>query len=228
MEAIGRDYYPALNDLDRKMLKYLGHIRGGIFVEAGANDGLSQSNTWHLERKLGWRGLLVEPIPQVAQLCKRFRPASTVENCALGSFGQEGERLALHYGALMTVAEGASTAHMFGGSPRSHATEGASWVGERSYDFEVDVHSLSSLLTRHGFNKVDFLSLDVEGFEIPVLNGIDFSKTPINYLLIETSTAESVSACLKGTHALIDRLSEHDYLYLANRYANTEAHSCQG
>ena len=50
---------PALNDLDRKLEKYLNY-RDGYFIECGANDGYSQSNTYFLEKKLNWRGLLVE------------------------------------------------------------------------------------------------------------------------------------------------------------------------
>src|SRR5689334_13139538 len=71
-----------LNGLDQALLNFIGS-RGGIFVEAGANDGLSQSNTAYLEFYLGWRGLLVEPIPELAVACRLNRPGAIVEQCAL-------------------------------------------------------------------------------------------------------------------------------------------------
>ena len=49
--------YASLNALDRKIEKYLP--RSGVFIEAGANDGLNQSNTLFLARKHGWSGILV-------------------------------------------------------------------------------------------------------------------------------------------------------------------------
>src|SRR5680860_384457 len=54
----------------------------GVFVEAGANDGIWQSNTYLLERR-GWRGVLIEPIPELFDRCRRNRPQSQVYNCAL-------------------------------------------------------------------------------------------------------------------------------------------------
>src|SRR5215831_4591146 len=73
-----------LNLLDVKLAEHLSSRRG-FFVEAGANDGLAQSNTLYLERYLGWRGLLVEPIPELARLCRVNRPRAMVEECALVS-----------------------------------------------------------------------------------------------------------------------------------------------
>jgi hypothetical protein len=37
--------------------------RDGFFIEAGAHDGVEASNTLYLEKKMGWKGLLVEPNP---------------------------------------------------------------------------------------------------------------------------------------------------------------------
>jgi len=56
-EALGSDrYFPhGLNDLDRKLAKHLNWT-GGTFIEAGANDGLTQSNTYWFERFRGWTG----------------------------------------------------------------------------------------------------------------------------------------------------------------------------
>ena len=51
----------ALNYIDDKLEKYLD-FRNGFFVEAGAYDGVDQSNTYYLEKEKGWNGILIEPI----------------------------------------------------------------------------------------------------------------------------------------------------------------------
>lgn len=210
--ALGMDYFPGPNGIDRRLLAYIGHIKNGTFVEAGANDGLSQSNTWHLEKRLGWRGLLVEPVPGIAALCRRFR-SSPVENCALGTFDQEGEEITLHFGGLMTIAEGADTENMSGGSVEGHAKMGAEWMGDWAYSFQCRVRALSILLDKHRIRHVDLLSLDVEGFEDFVLQGIDFARHPIRFILIETNNLDRITATLGTRYRYVAKLSVHDYLF---------------
>jgi FkbM family methyltransferase len=212
IERLGVNYYPAHDGLDRKLLAYFGGLRDGTFVEAGANDGLSQSNTWYLERKLGWRGLLIEPVPEMATLCRRFRK-SHVECSALGSFEQAGLTVMMHYGGLMTTAAGADEQHLSGGTAETHAKVGASWVSEESYEFESILNPLSALIDRVGLAGIDLLSLDVEGFEVNVLSGIDFDRHPIRHILIETSNVNAVQNKLGSRYALVNNLSRHDYLF---------------
>ena len=74
----------------------------GFFIEAGANDGIRQSNTHVLEKKFGWTGLLVEPIPRLAKLCSRYRKRSIVVNAALVPFSESGKFVHLEDVDLMT------------------------------------------------------------------------------------------------------------------------------
>src|SRR4051812_22587755 len=64
--------YFGLNGLDRKIERYVNKDNG-VFFEAGANDGINQSNTYFLERNRGWLGILVEPIPQRFLTCRDRR-----------------------------------------------------------------------------------------------------------------------------------------------------------
>ena len=90
----------ALNALD---LQLAGKVRKrrGFFVEAGANDGVSQSNTLYFERYLGWRGLLIEPIPELWEKCRRNRPKAIVEKCALVSLNYPEREIDMRYCNLL-------------------------------------------------------------------------------------------------------------------------------
>src|SRR5450631_929326 len=83
-EMFGSDRYShlALNDLDQKLKRYLD-FENGFFIEAGGNDGLTQSNTYWFERFRGWRGILVEAVPDQARRCAKNRPRADIVNAAL-------------------------------------------------------------------------------------------------------------------------------------------------
>ena len=198
----------ALYEMDQALEHYLGGSPG-YFVECGANDGYTQSNTYFLSRFRGWRGLLVEPIPMLYELCKSFRPESTVVNCALGA--EDGGTATMVYSDLMSTAIGArATAE----ADLAFASRNRSFVA-RDGHFLVDapVRTLSSLLDEVAVAHVDLFVLDVEGFELEVLAGIDFNRHRFSHVLIETSDLDGVTSLLAPHFSLIAALSHHDYLF---------------
>ena len=81
----GKKYF-GLNNLDEKISKYFEY-KDGYFVELGANDGITQSNTKYFELHKGWTGVLIEPSPtQYAQLKKSRSKRSKFFNCACVGF----------------------------------------------------------------------------------------------------------------------------------------------
>lgn len=96
----------ALNQIDLKLLAYLD-FEGGFFIEAGANDGIDQSNTYYFERYMKWRGLLIEPIPELAERCRENRPRCIIESCALVPFDHDQPYIDMRYCNLMSLVKGA-------------------------------------------------------------------------------------------------------------------------
>ncbi|MEA2249447.1 MAG: hypothetical protein QOH46_3976, partial [Solirubrobacteraceae bacterium] len=123
----------ALRQLDLKLATHIKHT-GGFFVEAGANDGISQSNTLFYARYRGWRGLLVEPIPELAARCRVLRPESTVEQAALVSPDHEAPTARMRFAHLMSVVEGARGSEA---EDRRHVELGEQLQGISSYEVEV-------------------------------------------------------------------------------------------
>ena len=200
----------SLNGLDDKLEKYLD-FENGIFIEAGANDGVSQSNTYYLEFAKGWTGLLVEAVPDLARKCASVRKNAITENTALVDRNFRKPTLKLFYANLMTVAEGVWEESLI----KKHVQDGLEVQHiDASYEIEAPAATLRSLLEKHRFSHIDFFSLDVEGYEMKVLDGLDLDIFRPVYLLVESRTPEPLERFLtsKG-YRFVETLSQWDYLY---------------
>src|SRR4030095_6950761 len=81
--------------------------RGGVFVDIGAYDGETFSNSLFFERTMGWTGLCVEPLPSAFQKLKATRKA-ICENVCVAEF----EGAHLRFMQQLSVARTTHTAHV--------------------------------------------------------------------------------------------------------------------
>lgn len=211
----------SLHELDEKLLKYLNY-KNGFFIECGANDGVSQSNTLLLEQNLGWTGLLIEPGLSNYNKCRSARPNCIVENYALVSKEYQKDEIegnfdnCSHNGLMNSI-------NLY---PDYFDVEMIFWANKfrhenQSNPTKVNCCTLQYLLDKHNITKVDFFSLDVEGYEIEVLKGFDFNKIRPRYILIETTSSEYYrdiveTYMINKQYRQIDRLSINDALYKDN------------
>jgi len=200
----------ALNELDLRLRPYVKRW-GGLFVEAGANDGRSQSNTWYFEKYYGWTGILIEPIPVLADQCRRNRPGSLVENCALVPFNHAGTTVEMRYCNLMSLVKGALKSEA---KDLAHIQAGVEvQPGVTPYELQVPARTLTSVLDQHRPRRIDLFSLDVEGYELNVLKGLDFERYRPRLMLIEARFREEIDSFLQPWYEAIAALSHHDILY---------------
>lgn len=202
-ERAGTDRFaqPAAPELWRQLEKHLPP-GPGTFVEAGANDGYTQSNTYFLETRRGWRGLLVEPIPALAARCRRWRRRSLVVEAALVPRGHPDPMVRIAVAGLMSTTAGA----FGGGSAREAHLQRAARVlpDGKGPELEVPAACLGDLIDRHlGGRPPDFLSLDVEGFELAALKGLDLPRLSPGLLLVETRSGDGVPEFLEPHFELI-------------------------
>lgn len=138
-------------------------VERGIFLEMGALDGITFSNTLMFEQCLGWNGLLIEANPKSFTKLRENRP------CAI------------------TVGEAACKVDD-GPTLRMAGNEGvASIVKDDAKDnvVEVPCRPLSQMLEENGIDRINFFSLDVEGAELAVLQTLDWEKVKIDVLMVE-------------------------------------------
>ena len=151
----------------KKVLERIGpDKRNGFYVEAGANDGLKQSNTKYLEEALGWTGILVEPSLDSYKMLGVNRPNDICIHGCLVSSEYTDEFISGDFnGGLMSSVDGR----------RLTSTDLV----------RAPALTLAAIFAEHGIEKVDFVSLDTEGYELEILKGIDFEKVRPSYFLIE-------------------------------------------
>jgi FkbM family methyltransferase len=198
-----------LDNLDQKIFKYLP-VGKGIFIEAGANDGINQSNTYFLEKKHGWTGTLVEPIPRLYKRCQRARPQSRVVNAALVGPENQGKDITILDLGLMSVVDGSLGG---GESEKAHIEFGKSFSGKKFAKSIATGITLSNLIDEHGSNQITFLSLDLEGYELEALKGLDLERHKPSCILVETKQLDEVYSIIGHRYELLEKITHHDYIF---------------
>lgn len=214
------DIFYGLGELDKNLLKYINY-KNGFFIECGANNGIAQSNTLYYERNLEWRGLLVEPNYNLCQQCKINRPNSIVENYALVSKNYLNPTILGNFKCASSL-----TSMIIDKSDHfDQHLENERNMKNKDEIVEVNAITLTELLIKHNIQIIDFFSLDVEGYEIDVLNGLDFSVFRPKLILIETENREEYQYIIRKymnekKYNFIERLSGNDDLFIAEELIN--------
>lgn len=160
-----------------------GQKTGGYFVEFGAADGVDLSNSFLLEKEFGWSGLLAEPNPEF------FASLAANRGCAIS-------RLCVHPvadgPARFLAAQEGVLSRLEAISPDDMHEEGrlagASWL-------TVDTITLNDLLFRHEAPAViDYMSVDTEGSELPILSSFDFDRWDVRAISVEHNHTPARSA----------------------------------
>lgn len=154
-------------DESRLVWDFFKHCSQGIFIEVGANHPTQGSQTWFLEQ-CGWSGILIEPNPELCKLLCEKRPRSRVFQAAAGAPGQPCEvDLLLGVDSLHSTLAPVLDDPLTGKKVR------------------VPLRTLNSILAEAGAARIDFLSIDVEGMELQVLQGLNLEKCTPKLILIE-------------------------------------------
>jgi len=186
---------------------------GGFFVEFGATNGVDLSNTFLLEKELGWTGILAEPGKIWS---KGLRESRTAQISTKAVWSSTGESLSF----LETTDPELSTLSGFADSD-SHTRTGSS--------YQVETVSLLDLLRQgNAPSFIDFISIDTEGSEFAVLENFDFSQYRFGLMCIEHNFSKRRNAVValllkNGYEQIFPELSLWDDWFVPKSRVNFSA-----
>jgi FkbM family methyltransferase len=192
---------------DLFVLSHLDFKTNGFFVEFGATDGVSLSNTLLLERDYGWSGILAEPARRWHKELTRNRTCAIDTRCVWTKTGTQVEFLETSSPELSTISE--FTDGDLHSEARSDATS-----------YSVATVSLNDLLRTHNApHEIDYLSIDTEGSELTILESFDFSQHTFEVITCEHnfgSQRSGIQSLLRdnGYLHVFEDLSKFDDWYI--------------
>ena len=158
------------------------YYRKGYFVDIGASDGVTASNTYLLEKFYKWEGICVDPNPVTLKSMCGARDTLVSDLCV---YSKSGKILPFKYLADQT--------QFYGWNLRS-GIDGlvSNDMGVKMNDHKVFTITLTDLLKLYSApHKIDYISIDVEGSELEVLAGFDFSQYDVKMFSIEYESKEN-------------------------------------
>lgn len=161
---------------DIQLKQLLGVNRIGLYVDIGCWDPVKASNTYYFHLR-GWKGICIDPNPKMKELFSQKRPSDIFVNHAIGTTSEN------------------LTYYMLEDQHSSMNTLDYCFIQENNLEnkivnkINIKTISLKEILQKHiNENEViDFLDIDVEGFDLNVLQSNDWEKFRPKVILIETS-----------------------------------------
>jgi len=184
MEMGERVPFHAQHGEDIFLWNYFDRKREGYFIEIGAYDGISLSNTFAFEN-IGWKGLLIEANPDVAEQCRKNRPGGRVIHAAVGAPGH-GNSIIFH---AVSGEQGDEMLSFI--NPGSADLTRFQSEGKTIRQIKVPLRTMDSILEEVRPKEIDFVTIDVEGGEMDVLKGFDLARFEPNVVVLENNTGNS-------------------------------------
>jgi FkbM family methyltransferase len=152
----------------------------GVFVDIGAHDGVSYSNSYFFETTRGWHGIAIEPNPDVyAQL--RGNRGCLCLNCGVSN--APGSVPFLKISGRSEMFSGIVT--HYPPEHRARIEEEIRQSGGSSEIIAVETRTLNDIAAQAVLEEITYLSIDTEGSELPILASIDFDRIFVHALTVE-------------------------------------------
>ena len=188
---------------DLEVLKFYNNKKDGYFIEIGASDGISLSNTYILEKNYGWTGICVEPIPSDFEKLQKNR------SCLCYDY-------AVYNTSNLVLPFAIKNFNMCSGLVNTLDNEVV--INDVIYNRDVNhdlnqiinvkTISFSDLLKKSDAPKfIEYLSIDTEGSELEILSSIDFNTYKFGMIDVEHNFVEPRRSKIR------ELLEKNNYIY---------------
>ena len=155
---------------------------GGFFIEIGAYNGITGSNTFYLEKNLNWEGIVIECNPCLIQTLKKNRKCIICDKAMSFKSGELIDFLIPTGNEILGGKEQLSGA-------RDYLKKQSLIDFSESYKsnkvIKVETISFNDLVNIYNITHIDYLSIDVEGMEFVILENINFNNIKIDFITVE-------------------------------------------
>jgi FkbM family methyltransferase len=187
--AVDETLFKAQYGEDRILWELFRHMRHGYYIDVGAYNGVTFSNTYFFER-MGWHGILIEPVEANCDEAAETRPNSRLIHAACCRPADRGT-------VSFTQAEGNLVLSYLRADPEH--TERCLREGATLVEVEVPAMTLDEIILAEKKNphqgvgpwvphvgwRIDLVSIDVEGVEMDVLEGFNLDRFRPSVMVIE-------------------------------------------
>ena len=153
----------------------------GILWDFGCNDGITLSNSHHLLKNKGWKGVLVDASPVCVEKAKALysdRQDIQILNIGLGErnsvldFYESGTHLGKGDLSLVSSFKKKSTQR---------------WESTTEYQVkQIQVYDFKTFLEDHTrYKTADFITIDIEGLDFEILSSINLDQTQTRLVCVE-------------------------------------------
>jgi FkbM family methyltransferase len=182
----------------------------GTFLDIGAHDGVSLSNTYLFEKHRNWNGICIEPNPSVFEKLQVNRNC-VVKNCCISN--KEGNiifRKVNGYPEMLSgILDFFDEKHIERINREITLHDGSSYV-----DIEVKSENINRILDENHIYEIDYCSIDTEGAEFEIVKSIDFEKYHINSFSIENTNHDHIVRDFLKAKGYIFIISLNDDFYV--------------
>ena len=154
---------------------------GGFYCEVGAADGVNLSNTFFLEKERKWKGILCEP----SNFWKKQLLSNRRQNILIFKALSHKQEVKKFY------------------QNKNNFLSGLLQRNETDQSYDVNTTTLNDIFFENKIDNIDYLSIDTEGNELQILNGLDFQRFRPKIITIEHNHVNE--------KAIYKKLSKNDY-----------------
>jgi FkbM family methyltransferase len=182
---MGEKYYSQL-----KQDKFLNEVifnkkKGGFFLDIGAHDGVTLSNTYFFEKFKDWEGICIEPNPAVYAKLISNRNCKTLNVCIGNKTNKVKFTQIKGYAEMLSgITANYDERHL------RRINESIEKMGGEKTEIDIDMIGISDLRELDEI-LIDFISIDTEGNEFDIIASIDFNKLKIISLVVENNYGDN-------------------------------------
>lgn len=181
----------------------------GFYVDIGANDPRHFNNTYLFYKK-GWHGINIEPNINKIKSFNRMRPRDINLNIGIAGIDRKAPYFSFKEDTLSTFSEEIAKDYQSMGHILNEVKD-------------IDLKPLSKVLAENlsAEQKIDFMSIDTEGYDIEVLKSNDWQKYRPSYIIVESLEYKKEGNGKKLDDVFDEFMSSINYIKVIDTYINS-------